>query len=96
MMFTRTITTFEVTAVKLSFVGGEAKADVIGRTTYFGTAASKNEARKALKAAGYDIPRGTEINIEKLEEVTYGCTIDKFMEVAQPIERVNHQAADGE
>ena len=86
MNLTRTITTYKAMAVKLSFENGEPKADVIGEATFVGTNPAKADARKALAAAGYDVPRGTEVTIEEVSSNTYACSIEQFISVAHLIE----------
>lgn len=87
MMITRTIETYQATAVKLSFKDGQPCADVLGTAQFTGTHATKADARKALKAAGIDVPRGTEISIEVVGSEVYGCDLDEFMQVAKPMGR---------
>lgn len=87
MMITRTIETYEATAVKLSFKDGQPHAEVLGTAQFTGTHATKADARKALKAAGVDVPRGTEVSIETVKSEVYGCDLDEFMKIAQPVER---------
>lgn len=87
-MFTRTITTFKATAYSIKWVDGKPEADELGSATFAATHASKTEARAALKAAGVTCPRGTEVRIDKLEEVVYGMTVEQFMQHARPVQRV--------
>lgn len=87
MNITRTIETYKATAVKLSFKDGQPHADVIGTAEFHGTHATKGEARKALKDAGFDVPRGTEITIEVVASEVYGCTFEEFMAIAKPMPR---------
>lgn len=87
MMITRTIESYKATAVKLSFLDGQPHADVLGTAEFTGTHATKADARKALKAAGVDVPRGTEITIETVKSEVYGVNMDDFMQIAVPVER---------
>lgn len=87
MMITRTIETYKATAVKLSFQDGQPHADVLGNVEFTGTHASKADARKALKAAGVDVPRGTEVTIETVKSEVYGVDMEEFMKIAVPVER---------
>lgn len=88
MLFTRTLNTFEATAVK-SNIDPEtmtATVDPIATVHYVATSPSKTEARKAFAEHGYTIPKGTDIIQKAVKEVRYGCTIEEFLEIAQPIE----------
>lgn len=87
-MFTRTITTYKATAYGIGKDENGKRAIVeLGHVEYVGASTSQTDARKALKAAGINVPRGTDVEIEKLEEVTYGMTVEEFMSLAHPIER---------
>lgn len=87
MMITRTIETYKATAVKLSFQDGQPHADVLGSAEFTGTHATKGDARKALKAAGVDVPRGTEVTIETVKSEVYGVDMEEFMKIAVPMAR---------
>lgn len=87
MNITRTIETYKATAVKLSFKDGQPHADVIGTAEFHGTHATKAEARKALKEAGFEMPRGTEVTIEVVASEVYGCSFEDFMAIAKPMPR---------
>lgn len=86
-MFTRTITTWKATAYGISWEGDTPKAVKLGSAEFVATNATKTDARKALKAAGIDCPRGTEIRLEEVEAVVYGMSVETFMQYAKPIER---------
>lgn len=85
MMITRTLTTFEATAVKLEYKHGQAVATEVGRCEYEGNSASKAAARKAFAARGEKLPRGCEFNIVEKQKKTYGLDVAKFMELAELI-----------
>lgn len=87
MMFTRTLTTYEANAFTIDVENGEAVTKSLGHCSYIGTHASQAEARKALKAAGVEVPRGAKVIVKELESATYGCTVEDFMSVAKVIER---------
>lgn len=93
-MFTRTITTFKATAYSIKWVEGKPEADELGSAVFVATNASKTEARAALKAAGVTCPRGTEVRIDKVDEVVYGMSVDEFMQHAKPVERKAKAEAD--
>lgn len=85
MMITRTLTTYEATAVKLEYKHGQAVATEVGRCEYEGNSASKAAARKAFAVRGEKLPRGCEFNIEEKQKKTYGLDVAKFMELADLI-----------
>lgn len=85
MMITRTLTTYEATAVKLEYKHGQAVATEVGRCEYEGNSASKAAARKAFAARGEKLPRGCEFNIVEKQKKTYGLEVSKFMELAELI-----------
>lgn len=86
-MFTRTITTYRATAAKTVLKDGKFVAEVIGSVEYVAASTGATEARSALKAAGYAVPRGTEVLIEKVSEETYGMPVETFMMYAQRIDK---------
>lgn len=83
---TRTITTYKASAYKVVWKNGKPEAALVGEAVYQGSD-SKTEARAALKNAGIECPRGTEVLIEKISETLYAMDVETFMEYAQPIER---------
>ena len=86
-MFTRTVTTWKATAYSIDEETLKVKA--IGAVEYQAASTGKTEARAALIAAGYDVPRGTTVKIEKVSEETYGMSVDEFMLHAHRIEKVD-------
>lgn len=87
-MFTRTITTYKATAYAIKWVDGKPEADELGSAEFVSSNATKTEARAALKAAGVECKRGTEINIVEVEQVVYGMSVEEFMQHARPIAKV--------
>lgn len=89
MMFTRTLTTFKATAieVKKDVSTMTATMQPIASVTFVGTSPTKTDARKAFQEQGYTIPKGTDITIEEVKKVVYGCTLEEFLEIATPIEQ---------
>lgn len=87
MLFTRTITTFEATAYNtvLDTETMQASVEKIATVHFQGTTATKTEARKAFQEQGYTVPKGTEIVIKPVKEIKYACTLEDFLEIAQPI-----------
>lgn len=87
-MITRTVIEWKATAYAVGFdAQGEPFKKYLGEAFYVAGHASKTDARAALKENGIDCPRGTRIEQVKNNEVLYGMTLDKFMEIAEPIEK---------
>lgn len=86
-MFTRTITTYKASAYAIEWEGETPRAKLLGQAEWVASNASKTDARAALKAAGVNCPRGTEVRIEELEYVVYGMSVEEFMQHAKPVER---------
>lgn len=87
-MIKRTLTTFDVTAVKLDYKNGQAVAEPLGTIQMTCTKVNTTNARKAFKAAGIDVPRGCKIEAVPVESIVYGVTVEQFMQMAKPIETV--------
>ena len=85
---TRTITTWNASAYRIAWVDGQPTADLIGQVDYMGSD-SKTEARAALKEAGYDCPRGTEVVITKVSEQLYAMPVETFLKHARKVEQIN-------
>ena len=88
-MFTRTVKDCKATAYKMEAVEGESKPQAVpfAEVRFDGANGNENEARKAFKEYNINVPRGSFINVEVLNETVYGCTIQEFMAIARPIER---------
>lgn len=86
-MFTRTVTTWKASAYKVAWIDGKPEIELVGEVEYNSASTSKTEARAALVAAGYTVPRGTEIQVAKVAEETYGMDIDTFMLYAKRIDK---------
>ena len=86
-MFTRTVKLNRATALKLAMEEGKPVAQVIAECEYNAATDSENEARKALKANGFKVPRGCLVNVETIREDVYACTVEEFMAIAHIIER---------
>ena len=90
-MFTRTINTYKATAFGIKWNQGKVEATELGSATYVAAHESKTDARAALKAAGVDVKRGTEVVIELVDSTVWGMSVEEFMQHAQPIERAAKQ-----
>lgn len=86
-MFTRTVKLNRATALKLAMEKGQPVAQVIAECEYNAATDGEGEARKALKAHGFKIPRGCLVNVETIREDVYACTVEEFMQIAHIIER---------
>ena len=81
---TRTVNEYEAKAIvadmkTMQFVE-------VGPATYTDTAANATHARAALKEAGFDVPRGSQVESELKGSVLYRMTIDDFMAQAERVE----------
>ena len=87
-MFTRTIQTFRAKAYKLAIdEDGEPTAELIATIDYQGVSDSEAAGRKALREAGYKIPRGCKVDVKKVKEEIYGMSVEEFMQYAHKVER---------
>lgn len=86
MKITRTLTTFKAVAYKLALVNGQAVSETLGEVEFTGTRATKTDARKAFADAGMPLPKGVEINVTPVRETLYAMGLDKFVELAHPVE----------
>lgn len=85
-MFTRTINTYHASAYSLELVGGQPTAKLIGEAEYQATTPSAAAARRALKQAGVDVPRGAQIVSEVTDSATFACSIDEFLSIAHRVD----------
>ena len=83
---TRTFTTYRATALKVAKVNGTYKVEEIGSVEYTGMATTPTEARKALAAAGFNVPRGTEVDIAEVKTTLYEWDLDDIMPFAHVVE----------
>ena len=87
-MIKRTLTEFEVTAVKLDFLNGEPVVENLGTIKMLDTKVTTAAARKAFKVQGIDLPRGCKFDIKELE-----ITVNDFLKTAKPLEVINNSEA---
>lgn len=85
MNITRTISDYEVIATKIAVKDGKPEVEEVAKARFFGTKPSMTEARRALKAAGFDVPRGCTLAVNEVESAAYACTVEQFLSVASPI-----------
>lgn len=50
-----------------------------------GTHATKTDARKALQANGYVVPKGTEVQVTELGSKVYAVELEQFMAIATEV-----------
>lgn len=89
MKITRTLTTYEIRVIGRQEVeiDGEVyeKKVAVNSVEILAASLNKTEARKALKDAGIDCPRNTEIDWVAKKETKYACELADFLAIAQPI-----------
>ena len=76
---TRTIPIYKAEAFRVSWREGKPFADKLGEAEFY-LNGTKTAARKALKAAGVDCPRGTEITITEIGEKHVTIPMDVAMQ----------------
>lgn len=89
MKITRTLNTFAVSVIgrKEVEIDGEVyeKKYAVQTVEVLAASLTKTEARKALKDAGIDCPRNTEIEWVVVKETKYACELADFLAIAQPV-----------
>ena len=90
-MVTRKFKTFRATAFRLDAgrdESGNIVATVIelGDTSYTAPHSTDTLARKMLRAAGVDCPRGVQVKVEEIAEHTYGVTDEDFLAAATQLD----------
>lgn len=53
------------------------------------TSLSLTEARKALKAEGYEVPKGSKVEVKKVARAKYACTLKDFLGIASMVEELD-------
>ena len=86
-MFTRTINKYKATAYAIKWNAGKVEAEEIGSAEFVAAHESKTDARAALKAAGVEVKRGTDVVIELIDSTVWGMSVETFMQHAQPVQR---------
>lgn len=76
---TRTVTIYKVSASKEVWSKGVGRLEEFASVEIEGTSLTRTEARAALIAAGYKVPRGTHIEIEEISNALYTMPLDFFM-----------------
>ena len=86
-MISRTFTTYKATAKNVEWKDGKPIAHEIGSCIFEGTSPTKTEVRKAMRAQGIEVKRGTQIFVEKISERILGMDEEVFIANAQEITR---------
>lgn len=81
-MITRTVTTYRHIYGKVVFVDGKPTVEIVGEVTFPKKLGSR-QWKKFLEENGME----KELQVITTEGVNtlYGCTLDKFLEIAEPI-----------
>lgn len=83
-MITRNLTKYRATPYVAQ--GTPPEMVVAGDSVeYLATSASMASAKQAFADADIALPRNVYISVEPLETIKYGCTLDAFLSVAEPI-----------
>lgn len=85
-MFTRSISVFSIKAYRVGWENGKPVAEKTGEIQAEATYMNNTVARKLLKEAGFDCPRGTQIQFDEIDKKQYGMTVEEFMQYAHVIE----------
>ena len=85
MNITRTISDYEVIASSIEVEDGKPVIKELAKASFFGTKPSQTEARRALKEAGFTVPRGCTLVINERSAQAYACTLEQFLSVASPV-----------
>lgn len=72
---------------------GSPKMEKVGNVEFTSTKPNKTEAFRALKAAGVKCQKQF-VGFEETSETVYAMTVEKFMEVATPVERAKNGRID--
>lgn len=90
-MVTRKFKTFRATAFRLETSFDEsgnivATVNELGACDYTAPHSTDTLARKQLRAAGVDCPRGVQVKVEEIAEHTYGVTDEDFLAAATQLD----------
>lgn len=83
---TRTVSIYKVSAAKEVWNKGVGRREEFASVEIEGTSLTRTEARAALIAAGYKVPRGTHIEIEEVAHALYTMPLDFFIANAVKVE----------
>ena len=83
----RVITTYRATAYKVDTTTVPPTFEPYAVVEYAATGTSETAARKALRNAGHEVPKGTYVTVAEVGTHTYECSLDEFISVAHRIEQ---------
>lgn len=90
-MVTRKFKAFRATAFRMNATRDEsgeiiATVNELGSTEYTAPHSTDTLARKMLRAAGVDCPRGVQVRVEEIGVHTYGVTDEDFLASATQLD----------
>lgn len=82
----RVITTYRATAYNVDAQTVPPAFKPYATVEYPAASASETLARKALREAGHDVPKGTYVTVAEVATHTYECSLGEFLSVAHVVE----------
>ena len=82
----RVVTTFKATAYNVDAKIVPPTFKPYATVEYPAASASETIARKALRNAGHEVPKGTYVTVAEVGTHTYECSLDEFLSVAHIVE----------
>lgn len=82
----RVITTYRATAYKVDTTAVPPTFEPYAAVEYAAPGTSETLARKALRNAGHEVPKGTYVTVAEVGTHTYECSLDEFLSVAHIVE----------
>lgn len=82
----RVITTYRATAYNVDAQTVPPTFKPYATVEYPAASASETLARKALREAGHDVPKGTYVTVAEVATHTYECSLGEFLSVAHVVE----------
>ena len=82
----RVVTTFKATAYNVDAKTVPPTFKSYATVEYPAASASETLARKALRNAGHEVPKGTYVTVAEVGTHTYECSLDEFLSVAHIVE----------
>lgn len=87
-LFTCTVSTYRANAYKETWDDeGNGKRELFASVDYVARHATPTLSRAALKAAGYNVPKGTHITTDEVAANKYSCPVDEFMRLAHKLDK---------
>lgn len=82
----RVVTTFKATAYHVDATTVPPTFKPYATVEYAAAGNSETAARKALRKAGHEVPKGTYVTVAEVGTHTYECSFDEFLSVAHIVE----------